>query len=84
MPISTMTASEFNREVGRAKRQARLGPVVVTSRDRATHVLLTMEEYVALTQQKANIADLLAMPEAEAIDFEPPRLGMFRSDIERQ
>ena len=74
MPISTMTASEFKREVGKAKRQARMGPVVVTSRGRATHVLLTMEEYVALTQQKPNIADLLAMPGAEDIDFEPPRL----------
>ena len=80
MPISTMTASEFNRQAGKAKRQASLGPVVVTSRGRATHVLLTMEEYVALTQQKPNIADLLAMPEAEDIDFEPPRLlaGVFR------
>ena len=81
MPISTMTASEFNREVGRAKRQAYSGPVVVKSRGRATHVLLTMEEYVALTTpQKPNIADLLAMPEAADIDFEPPRLlaGMFR------
>ena len=79
MPISTMTASEFNRQAGKAKRQASLGPVVVTSRGRATHVLLTMEEYVALTQQKPNIADLLAMPEAEDIDFEPPRLlaGVF-------
>ena len=74
MPSSTMTASEFKREVGKAKRQARLGPVVVTSRGRATHVLLTMAEYVALTQQKPNIADLLAMPGAEDIDFEPPRL----------
>ena len=74
MPSSTMTASEFKREVGKAKRQARLGPVVVTSRGRATHVLLTMEEYAALTQQKPNIVDLLAMPGAEDIDFEPPRL----------
>ena len=79
MPISTMTASEFNRQAGKAKRQTSLGPVVVTSRGRATHVLLTMEEYVALTQQKPNIADLLAMPEAGDIDFEPPRLlsGVF-------
>ena len=75
MPSSTMTASEFKREVGKAKRQAHMGPVVVTSRGRATHVLLTMEEYVALTtRQKPNIADLLAMPGAEDIDFEPPRL----------
>ena len=75
MPISAMTASEFKREVGKAKRQARMGPVVVTSRGRATHVLLTMEEYAALTtRQQPNIADLLAMPEAEGIDFEPPRL----------
>ncbi len=80
MPISTMTGREFNRDVSKAKRQARRGPVVITSRGRAAHVLLTMEEYVALTRQEASIADLLAMPEAADIDFEPPRLqaGAYR------
>lgn len=80
MPITTMTGREFNRDVSKAKRLARQGPVVITSRGKAAHVLLTMEEYVALTQREANIVDLLAMPEAEDIDFEPPRMrdGVYR------
>ena len=80
MPITTMTGREFNRDVSRAKRQAHEGPVVITSRGKAAHVLLTIEEYVALTQREANIVDLLAMPEAADIDFEPPRMrdGVYR------
>jgi hypothetical protein len=37
-------------------------------------VLLTAEEYQRITQGQKNVADLLAMPEAAEIDFEPPRL----------
>ena len=80
MPLTTMTGTEFNRDVSKAKRQARHGPVVITSRGKAEHVLLSMEAYVALTRQEASIADSLAMPEAADVDFEPPRLqvGAYR------
>ena len=37
-------------------------------------MLLTAEEYEKLTGAQKNVADLLAMPEAGAIEFEPPRL----------
>ena len=81
MAVTTMTGREFDRDVSKAKRQARDGPVVITSRGKAAHVLLTVEEYVALTKQEANIVDLLAMPEAADIDFEPPRMraGVYRA-----
>ena len=80
MAVTTMTGREFNRDVSKAKRQANKGPVVITSRGRAAHVLLTIGEYMALTKQDASITDLLAMPEAADIAFEPPRLqaGMYR------
>ena len=80
MPITTMTGREFNRDVSKAKRQARHGPVVITSRGKAAHVLLSMEEYVALTKREANVAELLAMPEAADVDFDLPRLkaGLYR------
>ena len=80
MAVTTMTGREFNRDVGKAKRQARQGPVVITSRGRATHVLLTIEEYVGLMKQDASILELLAMPEAADIELDPPRLpdGMYR------
>jgi hypothetical protein len=37
-------------------------------------VLLTAEEYKRITGSQKNIVDLLAMPEAAEIEFEPPRL----------
>ena len=73
--VTTMTGREFNRDVSKAKRLARNGPVVITSRGRAVHVLLTMEEYVALAKQDESIVEMLAMPEAADIDFDPPRLA---------
>ena len=63
-----MSGKAFNRDVSKAKRQAREGAVVTTTRGRAAHA------------QQASIVDLLAMPEAADIDFEPPRLhtGAYR------
>ncbi|GAU05632.1 VapB protein [Burkholderia stabilis] len=36
-------------------------------------MLLSFEEYQRLTQQRRNIADALAMPGVEDIEFDPPR-----------
>jgi hypothetical protein len=38
-------------------------------------VLLSVEEYQKITGRQQSIVDLLAMPEAEEIEFEPPRLA---------
>lgn len=48
--------------------------VYITDRGRPSHVLLTIEEYQRIAGPRASIADLLAMPGTEPIDFEPPRL----------
>lgn len=53
---------EFNQDVSRAKRAARVAPVFVTDRGRATHVLLSIEDYRRLTGETESIADLLALP----------------------
>ena len=37
-------------------------------------MLLSIEEYQRLTGNIQSIVDLLAMPNAEEIDFDPPRL----------
>jgi hypothetical protein len=37
-------------------------------------VLLTVEEYRKISGKRESIAELLAMPGMEDIDFEPPRL----------
>ncbi len=74
MGITKLSSREFNQDTSRAKRAARRGPVFITDRGRLSHVLLTAEEYQRLTRGEKNAADLLTMPEAADIPFEPPRL----------
>jgi prevent-host-death family protein len=69
-----LSSREFNQDRGRAKRAARKGPVFITDRGKPSLVLLTVEEYRKLSGKRESIADLLAMPEADDIDFEPPRM----------
>lgn len=70
---TTLSSREFNQDAGRAKRAAKEGPVFITDRGRPAHVLLTIEEYRRLAGGRGNIADLLAMPGVEDIEFEIPR-----------
>ena len=43
--ITTVTSREFNQDVSKAKRDALKGPVFITDRGRAAHVLLSIEAY---------------------------------------
>lgn len=74
MSITTLSSREFNQNTSGAKKLARSGPVFITDRGRPTYVLLTVEEYWKLTNEHTSIIDLLAMPDGEDIEFEPPRL----------
>ena len=74
MTITKLSSREFNQDTSKAKRAAQKGPVFITDRGRPSHVLLTAEEYERITGAQKSIADLLAMPETAAIEFEPPRL----------
>mgnify|MGYP000925976784 FL=1 len=74
MTVTTFSSREFNRDVTRAKKAARNGPVFITDRGRPAHVLLSVEDYRRLTGAQASIVDLLAMPDGVEIEFEPPRL----------
>jgi prevent-host-death family protein len=77
--ITTLSSREFNQDTSRAKKAARRGPVFITDRGRPAHVLLTIEEYQKIVDKHESIVDLLAMPNADEIEFEPPRLpGNFR------
>ena len=75
MGITTVSSREFNQDVSRVKRAAVNGPVFITDRGHPSHVLLTIEEYQKLTDKKESIVELLAMPDAADIEFEPPRLS---------
>jgi prevent-host-death family protein len=74
--ITTLSSREFNQGASEAKRAANQGPVFITDRGRPAHVLLSIEEYQRLTQQRRNIADALAMPVQDGIDFAPPRVTL--------
>lgn len=74
MSITTVTSREFNHDVSKIKRAALNGPVFITDRGHPAHVLLTIEDYQKLTKIKESIIDLLAMPNAADIDFEPTKL----------
>lgn len=70
-----LTSREFNQDTSRAKRAAKRGPVFITDRGRPSHVLITVEEYLRLTEGHHSIVDLLAMPAAAHIEFEPSRIN---------
>ncbi len=83
MTITRLTSREFNQDAGRAKRAAAEGPVFITDRGKPAHVLLTFEDYRRLAGQGRKIADILAMPEGEDVEFEAPRIdiGMRPTDF---
>jgi len=73
MLITTLSSREFNQDSSRAKKAAQKGPVFITDRGRPAHVLLSIDQYRQLTGAGANLIDLLAMPRAEGVEFEPAR-----------
>lgn len=74
MAITKLSSREFNQDTSKAKRAARRGPVFITDRGRPSHVLLTAEEYERITGGQKSIVDLLGMPAAGEIEFEPPQI----------
>ena len=75
MPITTISSRKFNQYVGKAKKAAKDGPVVITDRGRPSHVLLTIEQYQKIASAQRSILDLLAVAGAGDIDFDPPELS---------
>ena len=77
--MKVVTSRDFNQDVSQAKRAARIEPVFVTDRGRATHVLMSVEAYRKLTGQAETIVDLLAIaaPVAGAVSAD---LSRARSD----
>lgn len=74
MSLTTISSRELNQDIGRAKRAAKKGPVIITDRGRPSYVFITVEEYRALTGTQQSILDLLAMPGLADTDFDPPSL----------
>lgn len=74
MTITTVSSREFNQDVSKVKRASLHGPVFITDRGHPSHVLLAIKDYQKLTKTRESIVDLLTMPDAANIDFEPPKL----------
>jgi prevent-host-death family protein len=72
MAITTVSSREFNQDTSGAKKAAAKGPVFITDRGRPAHVLLTIREYERMKKKQPTLAELLAMPDADDIDFEIP------------
>lgn len=75
MAITTLSSREFNQDTSRAKKATKKGPVFITDRGRPAHVLLSIEEYRKISGKKKSLAETFAMPNADLVDFEPPRMG---------
>lgn len=73
--MTVMSSREFNQDTGKAKKAAENGPVFITDRGRPGHVLLSMEDYRRLVSGEKTLADLLAMPSGEDVEFDPPKLS---------
>ena len=74
MSVTKISSRDFNQDVGKAKRAASKGPVIITDRGKPAHVLLSIAEYQKLTGGNASIVELLADKKAAAIGFEVPRV----------
>jgi len=81
MAVTTMSSREFNQDTAGAKKATARGPVLITDRGRPSHVLITYERYQELIGPTASIVDLLSMPRAGEIEFEPPRLNDIARDV---
>ncbi|MCT8003046.1 type II toxin-antitoxin system Phd/YefM family antitoxin [Sphingomonas sanguinis] len=66
--MKTLTSREFNQDVSRAKRLARIEPVFITDRGKPTHVLLGIGAFRQLAGQTETIVDLLADPDALPVE----------------
>lgn len=82
MGVHTVSSRELNQDVGRAKRAAEDGPVVITDRGRPSHVLLSWTEYRRLSGGPRNLADVLAASGLSDISFEPEKSGLKALEVD--
>lgn len=66
--MKLLSSREFNRDVSQAKRAAQAEPVLITDRGQPTHVLMSIADYRRLSGEGDSVLELLAMPEAVALE----------------
>ena len=66
--MKLLSSRELNRDVSQAKRAAQAEPVLITDRGQPTHVLMSIADYRRLSGEGDSVLELLAMPEAVALE----------------
>jgi prevent-host-death family protein len=80
--VTTLSSREFNQDASGAKKAAQDGPVFITDRGRPAHVLLSIGDYQRLVGGSGSIVEMLAMPGAKTLVFEPPRAQTFTRAVD--
>jgi prevent-host-death family protein len=71
MSEMTISSRQFNQDIVSATKAAGDGAVIITEDGRPSRVLLSFDEYKKLQAAPRSIAEALAMPGGEDIDFDP-------------
>lgn len=85
MTITTLSAREFNQDVGRAKKATINGPVIITDRGKPAHVLMSIDEYRKLRGgKKMSLLESLTPSHPAPLDddFEFPKLSGMTKPVE--
>ena len=75
MPVTTLSCRRFNQDASKAKKAALRGSVVITTRDRPAHVLLSIEQHQKLAGGGMSLLQAVAQSGAPDFVFKPPRFG---------
>lgn len=76
MTRTTISSEELSADVASAISATLKGPVFILDQGKTTHVLMRFEDFQMLGRKRRNIANALAMPGAEDIAFETPRVNI--------
>jgi hypothetical protein len=76
MSVTTISSTALTRDIGKTKKAAQAGPVILTEDGQPAYVLMNIEQYKEIIENAQSILDLLTLPGAEDIDFNPPRLSI--------
>jgi len=77
--VKTVSSREFNQDFSGAKRASKQGPVFITDRGKPSHVLLSIEEYRALSNNRLSVAEAFEqLPSIETDDFPRVMTGTTR------
>lgn len=80
--MTTVTSREFNQDVSAAKRAATHGPVVVTDRGEPAYVLLSIGEYLRLTEGDMDrFLARMRMAQDVDVDLSPARIDAHVPDL---